>query len=86
MSKDGIIASPCSFCIARYMACIIPPSTVDAKQQQSTEHKMPRWSKSTGENVMRSTNVYTNKITGQQNILSTTGLAGGFRHNSREAQ
>jgi len=86
MSKDGIIASPCSFCIARYMACIIPPSTVDAKQQQSTEHKMPRWSKSAGENVIYSTNVYTNKITGQQNILSTADLAGVFRPTSLEAQ
>jgi hypothetical protein len=86
MSKDGIIASPCSFCIARYMACIIPPSTVDAKQQQTTEHKMLQWSKSTGGNVMYSTNVYTNKITGQQNILSTTGFNGGFRRIPGEVQ
>jgi hypothetical protein len=68
------------------MACIIPPSTVDAKRQHSTEHKMPRWSKSAGENVIYSTNVYTNKITGQQNILSTTDYHGVFRRITQEAQ
>ncbi|MFU2318641.1 hypothetical protein [Rahnella sp. PCH160] len=68
------------------MACIIPPSTVDAKRQQKTSHTMSRWSKSAGKNVMCSTNVYTNKITGQQNILSTTGFKGGFRRIPREAQ
>jgi hypothetical protein len=68
------------------MACIIPPSTVDAKQLQTSRHKVPRESKSAGENVIYSTNVYTNKITGQQNILSTADLAGVFRPTSREAQ
>jgi hypothetical protein len=68
------------------MACIIPPSTVDAKQLQKSRHKVPRGSKSAGENVIYSTNVYTNKITGQQNILSTADLAGVFRPTSREAQ
>lgn len=47
---------------------------------------MLRGSKSAGENVIYSTNVYTNKITGQQNILSTNYFMALFRHNSQEAQ